>query len=258
MPFLGPAALAPAARIGNATARQARQRRITPMEAPSSPRRSRTVVCEASRRCSASAPGPASRSLRSDRAGVGQIARNGKWTTGDTPAAPFGRDYLGVCGSTLSAAALGGSFISNSASNLNMTGRPQFRARRSRKKPRPTARTPEASATPRREWVVGDRWQRSASPCRGAAVTDSATLAWSTRRPGQAAGDKDVLVHGAAVARSALAAGVLYELEIHLIPGAPRPGTPPVRPPRAPAHRAGAHRIHVADGVTHMRYRVQR
>ena len=34
----------------------------------------------------------------------------------------------------------------------------------------------------------------------------------------RAAGDKDVLVHGAGVARLALAAGVLDELEIHLVP----------------------------------------
>ena len=34
----------------------------------------------------------------------------------------------------------------------------------------------------------------------------------------QAAGEKDVLVHGAAVAQLALAAGILDELHIHLIP----------------------------------------
>ena len=34
----------------------------------------------------------------------------------------------------------------------------------------------------------------------------------------RAAGDRDVLVHGAGVARLALAAGVLDELEIHLVP----------------------------------------
>ncbi|MCW3047732.1 MAG: riboflavin biosynthesis protein RibD [Solirubrobacterales bacterium] len=34
----------------------------------------------------------------------------------------------------------------------------------------------------------------------------------------RAAGDKNVLVHGAATAQLALAAGVLDELEIHLIP----------------------------------------
>ena len=34
----------------------------------------------------------------------------------------------------------------------------------------------------------------------------------------EAAGDKDVLVHGAKAAQLALAAGVLDELEIHVIP----------------------------------------
>src|SRR4051794_33752131 len=42
--------------------------------------------------------------------GSDKIARSGKWTTGDTPGGPLGPDYLTVCGSTLSAAALGVSF----------------------------------------------------------------------------------------------------------------------------------------------------
>lgn len=37
-------------------------------------------------------------------------------------------------------------------------------------------------------------------------------------RAKEAAGDKDVLVHGAAVAQLALAAGVLDEIQIHLVP----------------------------------------
>jgi dihydrofolate reductase len=36
--------------------------------------------------------------------------------------------------------------------------------------------------------------------------------------PKRAAGDKNVLVHGAGTAQLALAAGVLDEIEIHLIP----------------------------------------
>ena len=51
----------------------------------------------------------------------------------------------------------------------------------------------------------------------------------------QAAGDKDVLVHGAGIAQLALAAGVLDELEIHRRPGALRPGPPPLRQPRVPS-----------------------
>jgi dihydrofolate reductase len=46
-------------------------------------------------------------------------------------------------------------------------------------------------------------------------VNDVRTAMTEAKR---AAGDKDVLVHGAATAQLALAAGVLDELEIHLIP----------------------------------------
>ena len=46
-------------------------------------------------------------------------------------------------------------------------------------------------------------------------VNDVTTAMSEAKR---AAGDKDVLVHGAATAQLALAAGVLDELEIHLIP----------------------------------------
>ncbi len=53
-------------------------------------------------------------------------------------------------------------------------------------------------------------------------------------RAKEAAGDKDVLVHGAGTAPLALAAGVLDELEIHLDPGAVRRGTQAPRPPRRP------------------------
>jgi dihydrofolate reductase len=45
---------------------------------------------------------------------------------------------------------------------------------------------------------------------------DDVTTAIS--RAKDAAGDKNVLVHGAAVAQLALAAGVLDELELHVIP----------------------------------------
>jgi dihydrofolate reductase len=51
-------------------------------------------------------------------------------------------------------------------------------------------------------------------PWRGVTyVGDIAALAWCA-----AAGDRDVLVHGARTARLALAAGVLDELRLHLIP----------------------------------------
>jgi dihydrofolate reductase len=73
-----------------------------------------------------------------------------------------------------------------------------------------------------------------------------------------AAGDKNVLVHGAGIARLALAAGVLDELELHVIPvllGQGRrlfEGLPP--------EHIELHRTRILEGeagVTHMHYRVQ-
>ena len=74
----------------------------------------------------------------------------------------------------------------------------------------------------------------------------------------QAAGDKDVLVHGAWVAQLALAAGVLDELEIHLVPvllGQGRRLFDNLSPEHIELERT---RILEGDGVTHMRYRVVR
>jgi len=75
----------------------------------------------------------------------------------------------------------------------------------------------------------------------------------------RAAGGTDVLVHGAGVARLALAAGVLDELELHVIPVLLGQGR------RLFAERDPAHieleRVRVLEGdagVTHLRYRVRR
>jgi dihydrofolate reductase len=73
-----------------------------------------------------------------------------------------------------------------------------------------------------------------------------------------AAGDKNVLVHGAGIAQLALAAGVLDELEIHLVPvllGQGRRLFDKLRPEHIELERT---RILEGDGVTHMHYRVQR
>jgi dihydrofolate reductase len=83
-------------------------------------------------------------------------------------------------------------------------------------------------------------------------VTDAMTRAKA------AAGEKDVLVHGAKVAQLALAAGVLDELEIHQVPvllGQGRrlfDGLGPEHIELEPA------RVIDAPGVTHLRYRVRR
>ena len=74
----------------------------------------------------------------------------------------------------------------------------------------------------------------------------------------QAAGDKNVLVHGAATAQLALAAGILDELEIHLVPvllGQGRRLFDNLAPEHIELERT---RVLEGDGVTHMHYRVQR
>ena len=74
----------------------------------------------------------------------------------------------------------------------------------------------------------------------------------------QAAGDKNVLVHGAGVAQLALAAGVLDELEIHLVPvllGQGRRLFANLSPEHIELERT---RVLEGDGVTHIHYRVLR
>jgi dihydrofolate reductase len=72
----------------------------------------------------------------------------------------------------------------------------------------------------------------------------------------EAAGEKDVLVHGAGTAQLALAAGVLDELQIHLIPVLLGEGR------RLFEHLGANHielepvRVLEGKGVTHLRYRV--
>jgi dihydrofolate reductase len=74
----------------------------------------------------------------------------------------------------------------------------------------------------------------------------------------QAAGDKNVLVHGAATAQLALAAGLLDELEIHLVPVLLGQGR------RLFDHLTSKHielertRTLEGDGVTHLHYVVQK
>jgi dihydrofolate reductase len=75
----------------------------------------------------------------------------------------------------------------------------------------------------------------------------------------RAAGDKNVLVHGAATAQLALAAGLLDELEIHLVPVLLGEG-------RRQFEQLGTEHIELQrtrilegeNGVTHMHYRVTR
>jgi dihydrofolate reductase len=74
----------------------------------------------------------------------------------------------------------------------------------------------------------------------------------------RAAGDRNVLVHGAAVAQLALAAGVLDELEIHLIPvllGQGRRLFDNLDPEHIELERTRI--LEGEGGVTHMHYRVR-
>ncbi len=86
-------------------------------------------------------------------------------------------------------------------------------------------------------------------------VNDVRTAMTEAKR---AAGDKNVLVHGAGVAQLALAAGVLDEIEIHLIPvllGQGRRLFDNLAPEHIELERI---RTLEGDGVTHLRYRVRR
>jgi dihydrofolate reductase len=78
-------------------------------------------------------------------------------------------------------------------------------------------------------------------------------------RAKEAAGEKNVLVHGAGTAQLALAAGVLDELELHVIPvlfGQGRRLFESLAPEQIELQRTRI--LEGENGVTHMHYRVQR
>ena len=86
-------------------------------------------------------------------------------------------------------------------------------------------------------------------------VDDVTTAMTEAKR---AAGQRNVLVHGAAVAQLALAAGVLDELELHVVPvlfGQGRRLFENLRPEQIELERT---RVLEGEGVTHMHYRVRR
>jgi dihydrofolate reductase/uncharacterized protein YndB with AHSA1/START domain len=84
-------------------------------------------------------------------------------------------------------------------------------------------------------------------------VTDGVESAM--RQAKDAAGDKDVMVHGAELAQSLLDAGVLDELEIHLVPVLLGDGRRLFGGQQAELELT---RVVEAPGVTHLRYRVKR
>jgi dihydrofolate reductase len=75
----------------------------------------------------------------------------------------------------------------------------------------------------------------------------------------EAAGDKNVLVHGAGTTQLALAAGVLDEIELHVVPvlfGQGRRLFEALAPEQTELQRTRI--LEGEAGVTHMHYRVQR
>ena len=90
-------------------------------------------------------------------------------------------------------------------------------------------------------------------------VTYVNDIATAMARAKDAAGDKNVLVHGAGTAQFALAAGVLDELELHVIPvlfGQGRDLFEGLAPEQIELERTRI--LEGEDGVTHMHYRVRR
>jgi dihydrofolate reductase len=90
-------------------------------------------------------------------------------------------------------------------------------------------------------------------------VTYVDDVATAMTRAKDAAGDRNVLVHGAATAQLALTAGVLDELEIHLVPVLFGQGRRLFD--NLPAQQVQLERTRVLegeDGVTHLHYRVVR
>ena len=86
-------------------------------------------------------------------------------------------------------------------------------------------------------------------------VTYVDDVAEAMRRAQEAAGDKAVLVHGAATAQLGLRAGVLDELELHVVPILLGGGRRLFDGERIDLERTRA--LEGEGGVTHLRYRVR-
>ena len=90
-------------------------------------------------------------------------------------------------------------------------------------------------------------------------VTYVSDVETAMARAREAAGEKDVLVHGAAVTRLALAAGVLDELELHVVPVLFGQGRRLLD--ELDTEHLELERVRVLQGehdVTHLHYRVRR
>jgi dihydrofolate reductase len=90
-------------------------------------------------------------------------------------------------------------------------------------------------------------------------VTPVSDIAAAMTSAKEAAAGKNVLVHGAGIAQRALAAGVLDELELHVVPVLFGQGRRLLE--GLPAEQIELQRTRILDGegdVTHMHYRVKR
>jgi dihydrofolate reductase len=103
---------------------------------------------------------------------------------------------------------------------------------------------------------------RNAAPASAAgwpAVHYVADLEAAMGEARQAAGDRNVLVHGAGIAQRAIAAGLLDELEIHLIPVLLGDGRRLFEHLGSDQRELERIRVLAGEGgVTHLRYRVRR
>jgi dihydrofolate reductase len=105
-------------------------------------------------------------------------------------------------------------------------------------------------------WVLSRRpvptWARSMP-----LVTYTNDIVVAFRDARLAAGDKDVLVHGAATAQRAIAAGLLDQIEVHLIPVLLGGGRRLFDAPRSSPRALERVRVLTGEGgVTHLRYRL--
>jgi len=90
-------------------------------------------------------------------------------------------------------------------------------------------------------------------------VTPVNDVTTAMRKAKEAAGDKNVLVHGAGIAQLALTAGVLDEIELHVVPVLFGQGRRLFEGLAAEQIELERTRILEGEGgVTHMRYRVKR
>ena len=90
-------------------------------------------------------------------------------------------------------------------------------------------------------------------------MTPVSDIAAAMTKAKEAAADKNVLVHGAGIAQRALAAGVLDELELHVVPvlfGAGRRLFEDLPNEQIELERTRI--LKGEGGVTHMNYRVKR